>query len=227
MGRGTLIEMTSAAEPGRIAAGTSSTTIESPAQRSLEPKDLAKLLTLDSPKLVEELWQITQKQLEVEITRHTRLEGKATSLLTTAGLALTVAFTFGSTLLTQAAAFKRWHDHIAVIFAAAIIAGLLSAMQAVRALVLREQLSVNEHAVFDQDALRAADQDSDAEKGLMEYRKGRIIHFWTVKQRYSATYREKSKLVKLGQWLFFGFLVALLLLCTYVVLGVVWVSPNG
>jgi hypothetical protein len=219
--------MTSAAEPGRVATPAAASTVGNSAVSPLEPKELAKILKLDSPKLVEELWQITQKQLDVEITRHTRLEGKAASLLTTAGLSLTVAFTFGSTLLAQAAAFQRWHDNIVVIFAIAIFSGLVSAIYAVRALALREQLSVNERSVFDQDALRAADQDSDLEKGLMEFRKGRIIHFWAVRQRYSATYREKSKLVKRGQWFFLGFLLALVLLCTFVVYGVVWVSPHG
>src|SRR6187399_3077726 len=108
-------------------AGKASSKQKKPATPLLTEHELAARVTLGSPKLVEELWNISQKQLDIEIARHTRLDTKATSLLTAAGLSLTVAFTFGSTLLTKADAFKEYHEQVVAIFAVTIIAGLVSA----------------------------------------------------------------------------------------------------
>src|SRR5438046_1833562 len=58
-----------------------------------------------SPALVKEIYEIAQRQVQAEVGRQGRLDAKATSLMSAVGLCLTVTFTFGSLLLTQAAHF--------------------------------------------------------------------------------------------------------------------------
>jgi hypothetical protein len=217
-----------AAHPGReVSARSAAAKGKGKTEQPLSQKELAERLALGSPKLVEELWNIAQKQVDIEIARHTRLDTKATSLLTAAGLSLTVAFTFGSTLLTKADAFKHWEKQVVFIFALTVILGLAAAFMAVRALALREQLGVNELAIFDVADLKEADGPEDADeptlnRGVMEYRKGRILHFWAIRQRYLESYKGKAELVKRGQWAFMAFLAGLLVLCVYEVYAVLF-----
>jgi hypothetical protein len=185
--------------------------------------ELTRRLKLGSTQLVAELWAITQKQLDTEVARHTRLEAKATSLLTAVGLSMTVAFTFGATLLTQRETFKDYQEAIYGAYGLAIMCGLLSAAFASSALLLIEQLQVDEEFIFNRDILKHSDRSeaADEAEGLMEYRKAAILHFWPVRRRYDQTYREKSALVKRGQFAFIGFLLSLLLLCMLIVVAVI------
>jgi len=219
--RGMLVLMTIAAESGKPLGEVVANVPRQATKGPLDRSELARRLALGSPKLVEELWTVTQKQLEVEVARHGRLDAKATSLLTAAGLSLTVAFTFGSTLLKEAKSFDAWHIPIILIFGVTIICGLMAAFNAVHGLALREQLGVNEEAIFDPEALKEADAEETAEagNGVMEYRKGRIIHFWTIRQRYWESYQHKAKIVKHGQYWFLAFLACLLVLCVFNVLA--------
>lgn len=195
-----------------------------PDTRPLSDLDLARRLRLGSIELVGELWAITQKQVDAEISRQTRLEGKATSLLTAIGLSLTVAFTFGSTLLTQTDAFKEYKIWVVASYSCALAAGLLTAVLATTALLLFGQRQVAEDMVFNEKILSASDVDGPPEKereGLMEYRKAAIIHLWGIRQRYDETYRQKSKLVKAGQIAFIAFLGALFSLCIPIIVAVI------
>jgi len=121
---------------------------------ALAPKELAERLRLKSPALVDEIYSIAQRQTQAEAGRQTRLDAKASSLLTAAGLSLTVAFTFGGqVLLARATELRqlgavRW-SIVLVTFLLAIVTGLLASIFAVMALRVREYLSVNEQTVFD------------------------------------------------------------------------------
>ena len=52
-------------------------------------------MCLESPALIDELHSIALRQNDAEDKRTTRIETKATALFNSAGLSLTVAFTFG------------------------------------------------------------------------------------------------------------------------------------
>jgi hypothetical protein len=180
-------------------------------------------LRLGSIELVAEVWAITQKQVDVEATRHTRLETKATALLTAIGLSLTIAFTFGATLMSKAAVdFAEHRTWILFSFGCAIITGLISALLALRAVMVTGQRQVEESAIFG-DVLQSSDRHKteDEKEGLMRYRQSLIMHFWEIRNQYDLTYRQKVKFVKWGQRAFAGFLTALLSLCIPIVLAVI------
>src|SRR4051794_35176891 len=68
--------------------------LEQSASHELSGDELTDRLRLESPDLIEEISKIAKEQLASEIGREAALNGKATALLTSSGLALTVAFTF-------------------------------------------------------------------------------------------------------------------------------------
>lgn len=191
-------------------------------------------LTINSPELVKELYDIAQRQVQAEVGRQTRLDAKATSLLTAAGLSLTVAFTFGSTLITKPEAFETWHRFVVGAFALALVLGLTAAILAVRALLVRDNyMTVNEAAVFDPEVLEDANDPhalreidckemKDEEKrkfGVMEFHKAMIVHLWTIAQQHLKNNEGKARLIKWGQRCFLGFLVVLLVVAVFIVLG--------
>ena len=132
-GRGSLFSVASTTGPGHSVPAPMAdveaiqTAPSEPANGPLTKYDLARILTINSSKLVEELWTLTQKQVDFEIARHGRLEAKATSLLTATGLSLTVAFTFGATLIKEAAKFEDWYKPVVFSFGFACTAGLAAA----------------------------------------------------------------------------------------------------
>ncbi len=223
--------MASTAEPGHsipAPANAGSTAGDKREEKGLTQKALASAITLNSTKLIEELWTITQKQVDFEVARHGRLESKATSLLTATGLSLTVAFTFGSTLLKEGKSFGNWYYLTVLFFALSCMAGLVAAVLAVAGLMLREQRGINEHSLFYEPLLKAADVPDETKPdilaaseaaGLAEYRKAMILHLWEIRQRYHEKYKDKAKYVQVGQGAFLAFLGCLLLLCIFNVIA--------
>jgi hypothetical protein len=193
---------------------------------TLTPEVLRERLTLGSPALVREIYEIQLRQIQYEVGRQTRLDAKATSLLTAAGLSLTVAFTFGGQIV-----LAHLHDELAfhvgavVAFAVATLCGLASAGFAIRALLVHDAFrTINEASVFSLRALKEADADyqSGAEDGdeaaVTQYRKSLIPHLLEIWQTNGRSNEDKAKIVKRGQ-LFFGlFLVALIVICFTVAL---------
>jgi hypothetical protein len=208
-----------------MAPGVTATAAEPVKSADLPPlskAELTKLLRLGSIELVGELWAITQKQVDFEVARHGRLEAKANSLLTAVGLSLTVASTFGATLFSKLTLFGQLLPVVIVIYCAAMVAGVASALLAFQALKLVEQKQVEERAVFNEQTLEVADRTNvaDEKEGLMAYRQSLILHFWEIRQQYDSTYRPKSVWVQRGQTAFGFFLTALLILCIAIAVAV-------
>jgi hypothetical protein len=178
---------------------------------------LQQRLTLGSPALVKELYQIAQRQLEAEKGRQFRLDAKATSLLTVAGLSLTVVLTFvGPAVLKTSESFRTVHAMTTFSFAVAVFSDTVAAILAVWALRVRDYITVNEHAIFDPVLLAEADAEDDSgqpEAGVTEYRKALIIHLWIIAQTYQRTHAYRATLIRMGQTLFLFFLCALLFVC--------------
>jgi hypothetical protein len=85
---------------GRLAAFAAALSSPSAAQRKdLTAVELRDRVDLHSPLLIKELYESALRQIQHETARQTRLDGKATSLLTATGLSLTVAFAFGGQIL--------------------------------------------------------------------------------------------------------------------------------
>jgi hypothetical protein len=191
-------------------------------------------LAINSPELVAELLTLVQGQLAAETGRQTRIEGKATSLLTAAGLSLTVAFSFGGLLISKENRFTFPH-FVIFAFILALVLGLSSAICAVAALFVRGKYRAPEGtALFDPETLALANatpkdetpeipprvpspgattSDKDErEYGLMAYRKYLIPHFWDILRCHRLVHEEKAKIIKVGQGLFVGFLGVLMVI---------------
>ncbi len=195
----------------------------------LTEESLRARLAIDSPELVQELFTIAQGQVVTEAGRQSRLDAKANSLLTATGLSLTVAFTFGGLLITQAKAF--YIIGVTVAFAAAVTCGFVAAIHAVVGLRVTDRYrSVDEENVFDSEILRTADDPASAIDGLdgleapakraygvMEYRKFLVPHLWAIILQHRQVHEDKARLIKRGQGFFIAFLGALVLVCVFVV----------
>jgi hypothetical protein len=198
------------------------------AQPPLSGAELRERLLVSSPKLVKELYDIAVRQIAEENARQTRLDSKATSLLTAAGLSLTVAFTFGGQLV--AAHHKQGNEHIdfpvwgVIAFGVALLAGLGAAFQAMRALVVGGGYrAISEREVFNGDLLTYAEghyhpeekekaSPSD-EEAATEYRKAMIPHFWEIAQEHLNVHQRKASIIRWGQGAFLLFIVAIVVVC--------------
>jgi hypothetical protein len=209
-----------ATSPGAVEAPTSTERKEQP----LDEQTLRERLTLGSPDLVKELYEIAQRQVAFETGRQTRLDAKATSLLTAAGLALTVAFTFGGqVLLNHPDAFRTAHRCTVIAFAVGVPCGLAAAIFAVAALLVRGSYrAVNEHTVFDPALLKDADAENEdfPLAGITEYRKALTPHLWMISQAHLRNHERKGWLIKIGQLFFLAFLISLVIVCMSVVASV-------
>jgi hypothetical protein len=185
----------------------------------LDKKDLLKRLELASSGLVEEIHTLVLRQNTAEDQRETRLDAKAQGLMATAGLSLTVAFTFGGLLLQ----YPRYIEPLGVwparlvlaLYALALLCGLLASIWAVRALFVRDGYrAVTDNDVFHKDTLESIDREAfnDSDKAKRLYRRFITVQHWTVYRHHFDVHQRKAKLIKCGQWFFVGFLVSLILI---------------
>jgi hypothetical protein len=192
----------------------------------LTREELSKRLRLGSTALVKELYEIALRQIQSETGRQTRLDGKATSLLTAVGLSLTVAFTFGGqVLLAHATELRaidapRWTFAL-VIFAFALIAGLGAGVLAMLALRVQAYATVDEQAVFNETMLAQAEGAETEEEGVAEYRRYLTVQLWRITQRQLHAHESKAGLIEKGQFCFLTFLGTLFLICLYLVASIV------
>jgi hypothetical protein len=200
--------------------------------------ELRDRVNLHSPLLVKELHETTLRQIQSETGRQTRLDGKATSLLTATGLSLTVAFAFGGQILiAHADKLKayghRWWIAVVVTYSLAVLSGLFASFFATWALrVHGAHGTVSEDNVFNDDVLKAADQ-ADAEHsddpvkaaaardvGLTNYRRYITIHLWHIVQVQHQIQEKKASIIRYGQLCFMAFLVSLVIICGFMVISI-------
>jgi hypothetical protein len=174
--------------------------------------------------LVDEIHTIALRQMQSEDVRETRLDSKAQGLLITAGLTLTVAFTFGGMLIDHSEYLKAINGGVAVgcfvLYAAAMLSGLFASLQAVRALkVTGDYRSVNERDVFNERELTEADDScadetnaSENAKAVAMYRRYMTSHYWVIWQRHFTLHARKARIIKSGQWAFLAFLVLMMVI---------------
>lgn len=201
---------------------------------TLPTDELIRRLAIDSPKLVQELYTISQRQIEAETARQSRLDAKAVSLLTASGISLTVASSLAAVLLPKlAGSHPVLAGLIAFLLAFTAICGFLTVLFAVLTLRVKEYLTPSEQTIFDEAALKKAndppgltdvrpeDEEEKARYGLMEYQKFMIPHLWKIVQRQRTNHDQKVVQANRGQYAFLAFLILLLLACLCVVIVVV------
>jgi len=174
------------------------------ADELLTQEELKDRLTLSSVALVAELGTVTQQQLQAEAARHGRLDSKATSLLTAAGLSLTVVSAFSVTTVPSVPGCTPcW------LLQAAIASGIAAALLAVGALLVRQSSAgANERTVFDVALLETAEGAQDEDQGVREYRKAMICHEWSIVQTRRENNERRGRIIQIGQCFFAVFLVS-------------------
>jgi hypothetical protein len=192
--------------------------------KQLDQPTLEKRMTLGWPRLIGEVYALAQRQVQFETGRQGRLDGKATSLLSAAGLSLTVAFTFGGLLLANKAVLKAkigWYYAAVSGFGVAILFGLATAAFALWALRVRgANRGVSEEAVFSEAILKRAEDETDEDVAVSEYQKSLTVHLWMIAQAQHNLHERKAKIILSGQLAFMAFMVAVAFVCVAFVGGV-------
>lgn len=189
-----------------------------PEPETLDPDEVRRRLSLNSPELVAAIFDMTQQRLKFEEGRHGHLNSKATALLTAAGLSLTVVSTIGAALGPYVKHLSSGARLAAIVcLCITVLPGFLAAIWAVRAMLVRADYSVpSMHAIFDKTILSEANahdpshsghDDASARKyGLMEYQKFLTAHLWEVAASHSKVHEDKATKIRRGQWAFVIFL---------------------
>lgn len=198
------------------------------ARAPMTTAEVSEALQLHSPGLVEDLHALSLRQIATEDQRETRLDGKAQGVLITAGLSLTVAFTFGGMLLQHPEYLVGMNDvlHLGarparilfLLYALALAFGLTASIHAVKALYVTDAYrGVDERDVLNRAELRGADDEMGPEGAVVDdkkkqsrYRRYVTLHFWQIWQQHYAVNEKKATRVKKGQRCFLWFLALLM-----------------
>lgn len=179
----------------------------------MAPKELVERLRLNNPRVVEDVYAIANRQLEVEDRREASLSTKATTLLTASGVSLTFVLGFAA-LFAQSPKFfeplPRWgRNCVLAFYAISFIAGLVASIFAADSLRVRESRTVSEADVFG-DILRDADAEVDDTTGTTIYRRYLVAHLWQIYTDTFDIHEARARALGRGQAFFVLFLVALM-----------------
>jgi len=156
--------------------------------------------------VVDDIYDLAQKQLVAEDMHGAKLDARATSLFGAVGFSMTVAFSFGGWALLDHAYKVPFGRGIAVAFVLALGVGLVASWHALQGLMLRSgQKSVDEEDVFHAGVVAKG-------KKRVDFRIHLATHFWLVFQARYARNESRAETIRLGQNWFMGFLVAILAL---------------
>ena len=180
----------------------------------LDEAEIRQRLRLNSKDLVDQVYGISLRILDGDDKRGSALDSKATSLLGAVGLSLTVAFTFGGTLLEHPERFSGIgiyvYKGVVGIYALALMSGLAAGYFALRTLQIRTHRSIDEQDFLKSDVLSAS--ESDEAGGVTYYKRFLVAHYLNVSHENSVVYDDKAFRIQLGQKCFFAFLFGLLLI---------------
>lgn len=179
--------------------------------------EIRERLRLVNPELAKEVYEIAKAQVASEAARHTRLDSKATSLVSAAGLSLTLGMSI-VTLIAKGDVVAT--PYLWVMLAVTGLFGVAAVAFGVFALLVKGGFArVNDHNVFDKNVLRSADSPTGCddlptlkekyEFGAAVYRQHMTAHLWEVSVQEHHQLNRKAKQVRDGQILFALFLLAL------------------
>lgn len=203
-------------------------------------KRIRERLQLVNPELAKDLLDVARAQVQAEVVRHGRLDAKAISVVTAAGVSITVAFSVAGSALSGKLVPPGW---LLAMFAAAGVAGLITVLLGTRALLVQGGYAeVNDKAVFEKSVLDAADEpkgvsdliDKDGRPerkdvyafGAAVYKQHITAHLWHVFEQEHEQLDRKAKKVKDAQISFMVFL-ALIFACEMSLFGVIYSDDAG
>ncbi len=180
----------------------------------LEDSELLRRLQLNSKDLINQIYDVTLRVLDGEERRGPLLDGKATSLLGSVGLAITVAFTFGGVLLEHPERFSTVpllsYRFVVILYAASLVSGLIAGGFALWALRVRAYKAIDENDFLNPAVLKASEEEVNG--GISYYKRYLVAHYLFLHHQNAKTYESKAKRVKIGQTFFFTFLIGLFLI---------------
>ena len=182
---------------------------------------IAQRMRVGSTAIVEDIYKHAMQEVKDVETRAGRLDTKATTLVSSTNLALTVAFTFGaSTLVQHPEMFKGLRWVVGIELAAVALTGFASSVFGILALSTSENLKVlNEKVLFDPALLHTASagvmEDSTGDDAKAEeasaaaiYRRTLTEHLWGVSQTNFIENQRRARLIGKGQIAFLMFLLS-------------------
>lgn len=177
--------------------------------------EIMKAIKIDSPKVIEEVYKLAQRQFDLETARLTRVETKAASLLTASGASLTFVFSFGLPALLKRRdalwnANPEYWRAVVVLSLLAVGIGLFATSSAVRAmLAAKNYRALNERTLFDQERLHAFDSDQrlkeDDDGRAARFRRYVLPELWEIVQYQTAAAETKGVTLGRGQIALFVF----------------------
>jgi hypothetical protein len=183
----------------------------------LHQEEIRDRLRLVNPELTKELYELAKAQVAAETARHARLDAKATSLVSSAGVSLTLGMSIATLIAKGEVSPPAWLGAM-LAFVGAV--GVTAVGFGVFALMVKGGFArVNDHNVFDTDVLKFANAPTGCDDltdlkdkyafGAAAYRQHMTAHLWEVSVKEHYQLNKKARQVRDGQIAFFIFLAGL------------------
>jgi hypothetical protein len=189
-------------------------------QADLPEEEIRARLQLVNPELTKELYELAKAQLAAEMARHTRLDAKATSLVSSAGISLTLGMSIATLIANRTISVPWW---LWIMLTVAGLSGVLAVGFGIFALMVKNGFArVSDRNVFDKHTLAFANAPTGCDDltdrkdkhayGAAAYRQYMTAHLWEVGVKEHRQLNNKARQVRDGQVLFMIFL-AVLVVC--------------
>jgi hypothetical protein len=177
----------------------------------LQAEEIQRLLETALPphgdvKIVDDIYEFSQRQLASEDTRSAKLDARATSILGAAAISTTLAFSAGGWALLDNVQKVPLGTALAVAFVVIVVLGLGTGLFALLGLLLRANVHyVDERQIYHPSVLALGRNQAD-------FRLHVATHVWLIWQSRRRRNEERSKAIVRGQWCFLAFLFGILAL---------------
>ena len=180
------------------------------APREKDSKELAARLECADADVLPQVLEIVRSSLDAEQRRTPVIDARATALVGTAGLSITVAFTFGASMVRNDLGLTGcWLYILPILYLLAMLAGVSAAGLSLFSLLVRQDYPVvDADAVFREEAFEMEDPSLQ----LRCYQRQIAVHLWTVCQSLTSRHIRKAKLIRRAQVAFFFFLLMVTLI---------------
>ena len=189
--------------------------------------DVVERLRLNTPELVDDIFQLAKDQIAFEERREAALNGKAAALLAASGLSVTVALTLGGLLLGKLPGVDSF-VFLAVVglYCSGLAFGLGAAFYALRSIRVREARGIDGNDIFSSvelDAAEAAAADGPEEgagrRARHRYRRYLAAHVWEVFRGNARIHEDRAASLAVAQRLYVLFITAVLALGLTLAIG--------
>lgn len=179
----------------------------------LSPNELVKRLCLNNAKVIDDIYAIANRQLEVEDRREANLSSKAATLLSASGVSLTFVLGFAALFAQKSDFFKSLpslaRKCVFLFYLGSFFAGLLASGCAAWSLRVRKSKTVSEADVFG-SILRDAESADTDDVGTAMYRRYLVAHIWQVYTDTFDVHESRARTLWYGQLSFVAFLLTLI-----------------